>query len=308
MTVDQEGGTVVSPSGEAGVRIPEGAFDGPVEITVRRIADDDAPLPTTLDQFPLFYDIDASERPNLPVTVGICVVDPPDPDAPDPAIVDRLRLAHPDPEDPQQLEILPLADAPFLDCSGSASRGSRGPALALLDRLADLVLPGALRADVRSPGPLGGLAGTFSPFGAVDPGEEFDDPPRVLSVTVPDTISNSPGDTTFASFDFRDPDGDVALAVLDVVSDPDSVFAASEFSFDPGAAGVVEGTVQIFFACPAGSASCRDGTADLEVYLEDAAGNRSNRVGFSITFVDPTPGGTSSARGATAVGALRPRP
>jgi hypothetical protein len=151
------GGIVTTANGHAGLSLPPGALSGLTVFVLRNIpeqgdpADHEGPLPTLLDQYPLFYDI-ATSPPvgQLAVQglVGLCVVDPPDPFAPDPAIAGRLQLAHPDPDDPAKIEILPRAEVPFLDCAGASTQSG-------------LTLAG--------PGRLGGAISSFSPFAAVDP-------------------------------------------------------------------------------------------------------------------------------------------
>lgn len=166
--------TVTNGVEEAGVMVPAGTFDVPTLVVIEPIEESGAPgdgagpLPTSLDQYPLFFDISASSEPTGEFVVGLCVVDPPDPFAPPPGVEDRLRLAHPDPDNAQTVEILELATATFLDCS-QASTAS----LSATDRLLDGL--GALATRVlgvapleANPGGLGGLARSFSPFGAVD--------------------------------------------------------------------------------------------------------------------------------------------
>lgn len=188
------GGLVVTGNGHSGVSFPLGALPGPTLIIISRLpeegapADHDGPLPTALDQYPLFYDI--STFPEVgelgeDAVVGICVVDPPDPFAPDPAIVGRLRLAHPSPADPTTIEILPLADASFLDCAGATS----GPAeSAAVNASRNLRLAG--------PGKLGGAISSFSPFGAVDPGGPSTGPGPAIRIDSPASGTETSASTT----------------------------------------------------------------------------------------------------------------
>jgi hypothetical protein len=106
------------------------------------------------------------------------VVDPPDPLAPDVDVVDQLRLAH---DTGLGIEILELANAPFLDCTGAETEPAP-PSLSLPDwvpPVARLFAPSqayvapALRLlapdeAIAYPGNLGGNASSFSPFAAVD--------------------------------------------------------------------------------------------------------------------------------------------
>ncbi|CAN5276953.1 hypothetical protein BH18GEM1_BH18GEM1_11050 [soil metagenome] len=155
--LDQSGGNVTTANGHAGLSLPPGSLSGQTVFILRNIpeegdpGDHAGPLTTTLDQYPLFYDIVTSPpvgRLAVPGLVGLCVVDPPDPFAPDPVIAGRLQLAHPDPDEPARIEILPRAEVPFLDCAGASTQTG-------------LTLAG--------PGKLGGAISSFSPFAAVDP-------------------------------------------------------------------------------------------------------------------------------------------
>src|SRR5690348_6997912 len=77
--VGSDGGTFKTPAGFAGVRFPAGALPGDVILVVNRLENPQqpgqGPLPTTFDQYPLFYDF--STFPEVaqfaqPVTVGLC--------------------------------------------------------------------------------------------------------------------------------------------------------------------------------------------------------------------------------------------
>jgi hypothetical protein len=159
-------------------------------VTISRLPDDPGPFePFGFDDFPLFYDIRttsvadaepaagltaASMTPVAPGAVaGVCVVDPPDPFAPPEEVVPDLRLAHVvEGAEGPEVEILPLADADFLDCTGASTTPIE---ITLLDRWSQrtraalepvsefLVAP--LWA---SPSRLGGTITAFSLFGAVD--------------------------------------------------------------------------------------------------------------------------------------------
>ncbi|HTR19327.1 MAG TPA: hypothetical protein VMH88_00620 [Gemmatimonadales bacterium] len=180
--VDSGGGSVVTGDKFAGVTIPAGALSQPTIVTLARNQNQDNPLPTSLDQFPLFYDFKTfPEVPVLgqPAVVGVCVLDAYIPEGRAP----YLRLAHPSHADPSTLEILPLADASFLDCTNAgqgfgarkgpveylASAGKRmaGDLLwVMLGAPRDLQASGSRR--LHMPGGLGGRTSSFSPFGAVD--------------------------------------------------------------------------------------------------------------------------------------------
>jgi alpha-tubulin suppressor-like RCC1 family protein len=182
------GGTVVTSGGFGGVRFPAGALPADVIVVVTRLPSPTVPktgpLPTGLDQYPLFYDF--STFPTVahftqPVTVAICRLEVGDPFAPaTETIADRLQLAHPDPANPATIERLDRVDADFVACDGvslasAASTFSGGTFAARA--LASLAGAGARLARLFVPTPayavhggLGGLTSSFSPFGAVDPG------------------------------------------------------------------------------------------------------------------------------------------
>lgn len=288
--VGPAGGTVTTPTRTAGVAFPAGAVERRTLVSFARLpevgqpADRDGPLPTTLDQYPLFYDIAIWPEAELQVegVVGICVVDPPDPFAPDPGIAPRLRLAHPDPANPSTIEILPLAEAPFLDCSEASTEG---------------LVPA-------NPARLGASISSFSPYGAVDPASEGGTAPSITSLEVHDPVSTAPGDHPLMTVGFADAEGDVALWIFEETSDPDDVFAATPV--DPGVQGLTSGTFQILATC-ASSSPCNSGTVEGRVRLEDSAGNRSQPVDVSITFEEST-GGDAAPAAASGVVAGRAGP
>ncbi len=186
--VGTAGGTFKTAAGFAGVRFPAGALPSDVILVVNRLENPQqlgqGPLPTTFDQYPLFYDF--STFPEIaqfaqPVTVGLCRLEVGEPFGPaTQAIADRLQLAHPDRADPSTIELLPQADASFIQCTGVSlasaedvhqDRSGTSRALHALasagSRVASLFLPATAYA---VHGGLGGLTSSFSPFGAVDPG------------------------------------------------------------------------------------------------------------------------------------------
>jgi hypothetical protein len=148
--VGHEGGLVALSPPQAGVQFPAGAIDDPVLVTVRFLPPDTLRHPhgllnTLHPQYqPFFEYADFPHQPGFrsAVVVGICVFDPPFPGAPTPEVAARLLMGHN--RGLTGFEMLPPATAFFLQCGGEAS--------------------------AQSPGGLGGLAGSFSPFGAVDPG------------------------------------------------------------------------------------------------------------------------------------------
>lgn len=174
------GGDVFTETRHAELNIPAGALNEDVLVTIARLPNAPVPLPTDLDQFPLFYDY--ATFPDVPkfntkVTVALCVVDQ-GPFAPSPDIVPRLRLAHPRRPDRTTIEILPLASSdnyPNLSCQdvgdGTGSGSGSGLARGLTSAALWLFAPPPLHAaTVLRPGGLGGSADNLSPFAAVDPG------------------------------------------------------------------------------------------------------------------------------------------
>lgn len=165
--------TVVTPTHFAGITVAGGSVTQPTLITVTRLPDTQRLL-TPLDQYPLYYQFTAS--PALPfgadAVVGVCIantLNPPD--------LGRLRVAHnvPDPN-PTTIEILPLAPAPFLDCTNAtlslSPHASFGEfAMWGLGKvghaLARAISPTPLFASYGAAG-LGGTTRKLSPFGVVD--------------------------------------------------------------------------------------------------------------------------------------------
>ncbi len=158
--VRSTGGLFVTPSDHAGLDIPAGAPPRTTLLSIRRLPDTSAfaprrgPLPTDLDQYPLFFEFRFAPDITLGADgiIGICQLAdvnsayyPPD------FLFDILQLAHPDPDDRSTIELLEVASAPFLDCDDVTSSVKAGASLQL-----------------RRPG-IGGRVRKFSPFGAVDP-------------------------------------------------------------------------------------------------------------------------------------------
>lgn len=164
---------VVTPTKFAGIQIPTGAVTQPTLITVTRLPDNQRLL-TPLDQYPLYYQFTATPALTFGTNtvIGVCIassLNPPD--------VSRLRVAHnvPDPN-PTTIEILPLAIAPFLDCTNASLSLGPNPSLGEFARwglasvgrgLARLVTPEPLFASFGATG-IGGTTRKLSPFGVVD--------------------------------------------------------------------------------------------------------------------------------------------
>ncbi len=266
--LDGSGGTVVTGDGNAGLQLPAGAISGSTLVTIAPIPasgdpeDHDGPLPMGFDQYPRFYQIETFPPISTLAEegiVGLCVVDPPDPFAPTPEVAARLRIAHPEPVDPRVIEILPLADASFLDCDTPA--GSLSPA---------------------SPGAIGGRISAFSPFAAIDPQGT---PPEIASVTPnPIHASVAGGSETPFTIGFADEEGDILALSIVEISDPDNALSATGAElFD--AFGQTSGSVTLFAECnQSPPSSCQPGTAVVDFVLLDSGGNESEPFRVTIVF------------------------
>jgi hypothetical protein len=162
--IPADGGTFTSANLRAGLSVPAGAVAKPVLLVADRLPDASVytpgkgPLPTSLDQWPLFYQftLTPSVTFSADAIIGFCqVTEPGDPFYVSDAVQARLQLAHPDPANPAAIELLVRVDAPFLECDGVTANAVRG----------------AMSALARRPG-IGGRVRKFSPFGAVDPFSE----------------------------------------------------------------------------------------------------------------------------------------
>jgi hypothetical protein len=185
--VGPEGGQLVTPSGAAGVQIPAGALPESVLVAVTRIptpaSPGTGPLPTELKQYGPYYDL--STYPNVPqfgdsMRVGICQVTNPSSPFYPPEPHDRLRLAHRVGNSVEILERVGVND--FLRCTNvspmiasSGEAGWRTVFTAVVERIVSELTPGTLHA---AHGGLGGKVKSFSPFGAVITGSEFQVSPR----------------------------------------------------------------------------------------------------------------------------------
>lgn len=266
--VDEDGMTVVTASGFGGIDFPPGALSQRTLVILERLpetgepADRDGPLPTDLDQYPIFYQITTFpevDELSAEAVTGLCVLDPPDPFAPDPDVAGRLRLAHPHPDDPSTIEFLPLAEAPFVDCTGASSEG----------------------LGLASPGRLGGAISAFSPIAAVDP-LSGGPAPLILSLEIPETVPNTPGSVIVGTVEFADPEADVARAIVEVVSGP-----LDPFDLELEVRGLTLGTFEFGIQCPEGEEPCATGEIQATLTLEDAQQNRSAPFPFGYTAVEP---------------------
>ncbi|HEY2806245.1 MAG TPA: hypothetical protein VGI92_10355 [Gemmatimonadales bacterium] len=163
---------VVTQTLLSGVEVPTGSVGQPSIVTITRLPDFPGPLLTPLDQYPIYYEVTVTPVQVLAsdVVVGVCLagnVTPPD--------LSRLRVAHNiAPFTPGSIGILPLAPAPFIDCTNAPfaaapSTGHFDLATRLQRRLSNLLLPEALAAGpLFAAGGVGGTTRNFSPFGSVD--------------------------------------------------------------------------------------------------------------------------------------------
>ena len=291
--------TVIKPAtGWSEVVIPAGAVSQPVLITISRIPESAyetptdpyaGPLATSLNQYPLFYEYAVSPVVtfNVPVTVGICLRDQIDLTT---APGSRLRVAHN--ISATQIEILPWATPPALDCSAiqTASAAAAGPVLAQRSGLPGLMqvgmrqalewlLPPRLQAAVPMATRsgtccLGGLAGGFSPFGGVDT-------LGYLSATSP-TGQTAQADSAVAAPPTVKITGDPALGALPIAGVPVT------FEITAGAGTINGGTAPVVVATDAsGVASLTSWVVRLGANQVRATPSYVPRTGFTpdaVTF------------------------
>ena len=230
MCVASEECRVITETKFAGVVFPAGALPGTHFVSIQRLGDDPGPFddfgfPVGEGSFPLFYEFSVTPETSFGpgVVGGVCVVDPPDPYAPPDPVVARLRLAHlVDGESGPEVEVLPLANADFLDCTGASTVPAvtglgawGGRALAAFEPLSTfLVAP--LWA---SPGRLGATITAFSPFGAVDP--DFEEGPGEPVPTTTTLVFQDPtlvaGQITTATATVTPPPDDSAAPFVNIV-------------------------------------------------------------------------------------------
>jgi hypothetical protein len=198
--VDSRAQTAVTPAKKAGIELEAGSTETPFLLVIDENPESESylarcsgPLPTTLCQFPLFYNFHPYPRTRLKkmAVFGVCTLgnhgESRHPRGPqDEAQHDRLRLAHPaHPEHNNHpvvdgVTILPLVRVSFLDCEdttfplppeiGSANPFVRGAHYAMTHvggAVMRLLTPKSLYAIDRGGG---GYDDFFSPFNVVDPG------------------------------------------------------------------------------------------------------------------------------------------
>jgi hypothetical protein len=198
--VDGRAQTAVTPAKKAGIELEGGSTDTPFFLVIEEnpasesyLAQCSGPLPTSLCQFPLFYNFHPYPATRLKKNAifGVCTLgnhgETKHPRGPqDEAQHDRLRLAHPaHPEHNQHpvvdgVAILPMVGISFLDCEdttfplppviGSTHpvvRGVQYAASFVGGAVVRLLTPKSLYAIDRGGG---GYDDFFSPFNVVDPG------------------------------------------------------------------------------------------------------------------------------------------
>jgi hypothetical protein len=178
VVIGAAGGVVTVPTAAAGVQIPAGVLSQSTTVTISRLTASTTPgagpLPTTLKQYPPYYEIStnpANAQLGDFVRVGVCQVsDPSSPLYPPEATHDRLRLAH---RVGSTIEILERVDvSDFLRCTSVVANAPGNAtgfrfAGALLGKLLAEISP---RDAYAAHGGLGGKVKSFSPFAGVDPG------------------------------------------------------------------------------------------------------------------------------------------
>lgn len=193
MCIGWEGCRAITETRFAGVVFLPGALPGTHYVSIRRLGNDPGPFdefgfPVGEGSFPRFYDFSITPETAFGpgVVGGVCVVDPPDPFAPPDPVAGRLRLAHLVEEAAgPEVEILPLANADFLHCTGR----------------------------------LGATIVAFSPFGAVDP--EFEEGPAEPVPTTTRLVFQDPtliaGQTTTATATVAPPPNDALAPFVNIV-------------------------------------------------------------------------------------------
>lgn len=228
-----EGGTIVTPSTNAGVSVPAGAVDVNTIVVITENptpypANCSGPLPTQLCQYPKFYHFSQfpHARLNVAAKFAVCHVNHGTQRLPL-ADHDRFRLAHNKPANPadytpgstirdqngESIEILPLTTQTFSLCDHihyalSEPTGLNGLLARAAVAIEDFLSPkSALAIDQGG----GGMAVMFSDFNNVDPDGVPDD--SVSAVSVPsDTLY--PGDTVAITYTVKNVGTATAPTVL----------------------------------------------------------------------------------------------
>lgn len=175
-TVDETGGEVVTPNAQGALLFDPDDLAGPTIVTIIQLPEPAMPMgcPFSFDPphdcYPHFFDFSVTPEENLldAVVGGLCVVEPPDPNAPTPEVAARLQITSEDEENPGTLIFWPLATPPpGLQCEeiiiGSAWQRT------LFHGLGPLAHLFRVTPAYASPGGLGASMTSFSPFAATDP-------------------------------------------------------------------------------------------------------------------------------------------
>lgn len=258
------GGQLVTPSGAAGVQIPPGALPESVIVAVTRLptpaSPGSGPLPTELKQFGPYYEL--STYPNVPqfgdsMRVGICQVTNPSSPFYPPEPHDKLRLAHRVGSTVEILDRVSVSD--FLVC------GNVSPMIGSESRSVwKFLFAGFVRDVVATLGPaplyaahggLGGKVKSFSPFGAVATGTEFQVSPRSTFLRTVDndaaevptiidlaSLGIAPGSRVllerFGSYSFGPEPDETGIRVIGVFSSSTTLLPTTQQFRVPGAIGV----------------------------------------------------------------------
>jgi hypothetical protein len=165
-----EGGTAIAKNAFYGVQVPAGAFPGEALVVMDPLPNGADPLETDFRQVPKFVEIrsiPAIESFDEPLTVGVCAIT----DGLTEAQENALRLAH---NVGEGVEVLDFVEPPFeLDCEALIDEGLHALPAG----------PGGVRLAATKTKGVGGQVSSFSPFGAVVPGETDTGSIQVLTVT-----------------------------------------------------------------------------------------------------------------------------
>lgn len=171
---------VVAPNSGGGISVDDEDISGDTWFAVSRIPDPTSPgdcpagFPTNaFDCYPLFYDVTVFPASNVvdDVLMNICVVDPPDPNAPpSTTVANRLQIASPSHDDPGSLTFWPQDGGIVngVSCTSVISlpddwRGDLWRALGPFQEVFTVTPAYA------NPGRLGASIGAFTPFAPTDP-------------------------------------------------------------------------------------------------------------------------------------------
>jgi hypothetical protein len=232
--------TVVTGNLQAGIQLDQGSVTQTTLVTITRLPDSPGPLLYRGDQYPIFYELSSTSGQPLTTDqiVGLCL---PNNFLPAPPDSSRLRVAHNvAPFTTGSVEILPLAVAPFLDCTNAGVIGFGGAhgfdlARVLFHKvergLNRMVMPSPLYAAAFGSGGLGGKTKSFSPFGIVDTLFKMDPNSAVAFV---DLAGSPVAPANLPSVRITTPLGRPVPGITVTFSKP-----------SPGSGGTIDGAVQV---------------------------------------------------------------